>query len=60
MIYQVTSGFFVGVDFNAGEEEVMGKYGLGARNDEGEMAVQFAIKIGTAFLNTFSRKKREH
>ena len=38
----------------------MRKYGLGARNDEGEMAVQFAIRFGMAFLNTYFQKKREN
>ena len=57
---------FVGADLNGhvgegntGDEEVMGKYGLGARNDEGEMAVQFATRFGMAFLNTYFKKKRE-
>ena len=44
---------------NAGDEEVMGTYGLGARKDEGEMAVQFATRFGMAFLNTYFRKKME-
>ena len=39
---------------------MMGKYGLGARNYEGEMAVQFATRFGMTFLNTHFRKKREH
>ena len=58
---------FVGADlnghvgeWNAGDEEVMGKYGLGARNDEGEMAVQFATRLRMAFLNTYFKKKMEH
>ena len=45
---------------NAGDEEVMGKYGLGARNYEGEMAVKFATRFGMAFLITYFKKKREH
>ena len=58
---------FVGADLNghvgegnAGDVEVMGKCGLGARNNEGEMAVQFATRFGMAFLNTYFKKKREY
>jgi len=41
---------------NAGDEEVMGKYGFRARNER-EMAVQFATRFRMAFLSLFLEEK---
>ena len=58
---------FIGADLNghvgegnAGYEEVMGRHGLGARNDGGEMVIDFAHRTEMAILNTYFQKMDEH
>ena len=58
---------FIGADMNghvgegnAGYEEVMGRHGLGARNDGGEMVIDFAYRAKMAILNTYFHKMDEH
>ncbi len=51
-------------DFNAkigGEEgpKVIGRYGLGKRNEKGEKLMDFASKYGFKIANTFFRKKEK-
>ncbi|XP_072033242.1 uncharacterized protein [Amphiura filiformis] len=50
-------------DFNAkvglgqdGEEDVMGKFGLGTRNDRGDKLIEFAISNKLKIMNTFFKK----
>ncbi|XP_065667643.1 uncharacterized protein LOC136087941 [Hydra vulgaris] len=57
----------LGADFNghvsegnSGDEEVMDRYGVKERNTEGQMVVDFAIKIKMAVVNTYFKKKEEH
>ncbi|KAK3563688.1 hypothetical protein QTP86_034395 [Hemibagrus guttatus] len=57
----------IGVDFNghvgegnAGDEEVMGKFGVKERNLEGQMVVDFAKRMDMAVVNTYFQKREEH
>ncbi|KAK3526236.1 hypothetical protein QTP70_018714 [Hemibagrus guttatus] len=57
----------IGADFNghvgegnAGDEEVMGKFGVKERNLEGQMVVDFAKRMDMAVVNTYFQKKEEH
>ena len=45
---------------NNGDEECMGRHGLGKRNEEGQAVVDFAKKMGLAITNTFFVKKPAH
>ena len=45
---------------NQGDEEVMGKYGFGTRNEEGQRVVDFAKSINLAIANTYYVKKENH
>ncbi|XP_042867387.1 uncharacterized protein LOC122250125 [Penaeus japonicus] len=51
----------IGADFNrhvgegnSGDERVIGKYGCGAGNDEGQAIVDFAHRTDMAVINTFT------
>ena len=57
----------IGADFNAhvgegnrGDEEVMGAYGVGERNAEGQMVIDFAKRMEMAVVNTYFKKELEH
>ncbi|KAK3540087.1 hypothetical protein QTP70_025652 [Hemibagrus guttatus] len=57
----------VGADFNGhvgewnrGDEEVMGKFGVKERNLEGQMVVDFAKRMDMAVVNTYFQKREEH
>ena len=57
----------IGADFNGhfGEgnrvdDNVMGRYGDKARNEEGQMVVDFATRMGMAVVNTYFKKREEH
>ncbi|KAK3572295.1 hypothetical protein QTP86_030253, partial [Hemibagrus guttatus] len=57
----------IGADFNghvsegnAGDEEVMGKFGVKERNLEGQMVVDFAKRMDMAVVNTYFQKREEH
>ena len=57
----------IGADFNGhvgsgnmGDERVMGIHGIGERNAEGQMIVDFASRMEMAVLNTYFGKKEEH
>ncbi|KAK3572040.1 hypothetical protein QTP86_022268, partial [Hemibagrus guttatus] len=45
---------------NAGDEEVMGKFGVKERNLEGQMVVDFAKRMDMAVVNTYFQKREEH
>ncbi|KAK3524762.1 hypothetical protein QTP86_002705 [Hemibagrus guttatus] len=47
-------------EWNTGDEEVMGKFGVKERNLEGQMVVDFAKKIDVAVVNTYFQKREEH
>ena len=54
-----------GADFNGhiGEgkgDEVMGAYGVGERNAEGQMVIDFPKRIEMALVNTYFKKDLEH
>ena len=57
----------IGADFNGhvgegnrGDEEVMGAYGVGERNAEGQMVIDFAKRMEMAVVNTYFKKELEH
>ncbi|KAK3538824.1 hypothetical protein QTP86_015948 [Hemibagrus guttatus] len=57
----------IGADFNghvgegnAGDEEVMGKFGVKERNLEGQIVVDFAKRMDMAVVNTYFQKREEH
>ncbi|KAK3521020.1 hypothetical protein QTP86_018665, partial [Hemibagrus guttatus] len=57
----------IGADFNGhvgegntGDEEVMGKFGVTERNLEGQMVVDFALRMDMAVVNTYFQKREEH
>ncbi|KAK3538598.1 hypothetical protein QTP86_006973 [Hemibagrus guttatus] len=50
----------IGADFNVGDEEVMGKFGVKERNLEGQMVVDFAKGMDMAVVNTYFQKREEH
>ena len=45
---------------NIGDEEIMGRYGAGTRNEEGRMVVDFAKRMDLAVINTYFKTKDEH
>ena len=45
---------------NIGNEEIMGRYGVGTRNKEGSIVVDFAKRMYLAIVNTYFKKKDEH
>ena len=45
---------------NIGDEEIMGKYGVGTRNKEGSMVVGFGKRMNLALVNTYFKKKDKH
>ena len=45
---------------NISDEEIMGRYGAGTKNEEGQMIVDFAKRIDLAVVNTYFKKKDEH
>ena len=45
---------------NIGDEEIMGRYGAGTRNNEESMVVNFAKKMDLAIVNTYFKKKDKH
>ncbi|KAF7708178.1 hypothetical protein HF521_017235, partial [Silurus meridionalis] len=47
-------------EWNRGDEEVMGRYGLKQRNVEGQMVVDFAKRMEMAVVNTYFKKKEDH
>ncbi|XP_042883429.1 craniofacial development protein 2-like [Penaeus japonicus] len=57
----------IGADFNghvgegdSGDERVIGKYGYGARNDEGQTIVDYAHRTDIAVINAFDSKRKSH
>ncbi|KAK3561412.1 hypothetical protein QTP86_002028, partial [Hemibagrus guttatus] len=48
------------VDWEGGDEEVMGKFGVKERNLEGQMVVDFAKRMDMAVVNTYFQKREEH
>ena len=57
----------VGADLNGhvgegdnGDDECMGRHGLGKRNNEGQAVVDFAKRMELAITNTYSVKKPAH
>ncbi|XP_063598709.1 craniofacial development protein 2-like [Penaeus indicus] len=57
----------IGADFNGhigerngGDERVMGKFGYGTRNVEGQDIVDFAHRMEMAVINTFYNKRESH
>ena len=45
---------------NIGDEEIMGRYGAGTRNNEGSMVVDLGKRMDLAIVNTYFKKKYEH
>ena len=45
---------------NIRDEEIMGRYGVGTRNKEGSMVVDFGKRMDLAIVNTYFKKKDEH
>ncbi|XP_051790361.1 craniofacial development protein 2-like [Erpetoichthys calabaricus] len=45
---------------NSGDEEVMGRYGVKERNEEGQRIVDFAKRMDMAVVNTYFKKREEH
>ncbi|XP_051791150.1 uncharacterized protein LOC127529918 [Erpetoichthys calabaricus] len=57
----------IGADFNghvgegnSGDEEVIGRYGVKQRNEEGQRIVNFAKRMDMAVVNTYFNKREEH
>ncbi|KAK3878870.1 hypothetical protein Pcinc_016500 [Petrolisthes cinctipes] len=50
---------YIGRD-NGGYEEVMGGYGIGQRNEEGEQMLQLCQKHNLRIWNTWFMKREEH
>ena len=45
---------------NQGDERVMGKFGYGARNEEGQAIIEFAHRMDSDILNTYYKKRDVH
>ena len=45
---------------NIGDKEIMGRYGVGTKNKEGSMVVDFAKRMDLAIVNIYLKKKDEH
>ena len=45
---------------NIGDEEIMGRYGAGTRNEERSMVVDFGKRMDLAIVNTYFKNKDEH
>ena len=45
---------------NNGDEDVMGRHGMGERNDEGQAVVDFAKRMELVISNTLFQKKLGH
>ena len=45
---------------NNGDEDVMGRHGMGERNDEGQTVVDFAKRMELVISNTLFQKKLGH
>ena len=45
---------------NNGDEDVMGRHGMGKRNDEGQAVVDFAKRMELVISNTLFQKKLGH
>ena len=45
---------------NIGVRKVMGRYGAGTSNEEGQMVVNFAKRIDLAVVNIYFKKKDKH
>ena len=45
---------------NRSDEEVVGGYGIGERNAERQMIVDFAKRMEMAVVNTYFEKKEKH
>ena len=50
----------IGLKGNNGDEECMGRHGLGKRNNEGQAVVDFAKRRELAITNTYFVKKPAH
>ncbi|XP_051780173.1 craniofacial development protein 2-like [Erpetoichthys calabaricus] len=57
----------IGADFNghvgegnSGDEEVMGRYGVIERNEDGQRIVDFAKRMDIAVVNMYFKKREEH
>ena len=45
---------------NMGDEEIMGRYGAGTRNEEEQMVVDLTKTMDFAVVDTYFKKKDEH
>ena len=43
-----------------GDEEIMGRYGVGTSNKEGSMVVEFEKRMDLAIINTYLKKEDKH
>ena len=43
-----------------GDEEIMGRYGAGTRNEKGRMLMDFLKRMDLAIINTYFKKKDKH
>ena len=41
---------------NIGDEEILGRYGVGTKNKEGSTVLDFTKRMDLAIVNTYSRK----
>ena len=45
---------------NIGDEEIMGRHGVGTGNKQGSMVVDFEKRMNLAIVKTYFKKKDEH